>query len=69
MLGPLCARWFGRAAHGDTRLRFPSSQVAMLAMMPWIIAHAWYGAQIESLTDKVSKQGGKGANRCCRLGP
>jgi hypothetical protein len=22
-------------------------------MIPWIAAHAWYGAQIESLTDKV----------------
>ena len=36
-----------------SRCPFRSFALAMFAMVPWIVAHAWYGAQIESLTDKV----------------
>lgn len=35
-----------------SRCSFANFVGGFIAMAPWIVAHAWYGAQIETLTDK-----------------
>lgn len=47
---PDCIINFSMGCSRCTLLQFTGG---FFAMIPWILAHAWYGAQIENLTDKV----------------
>lgn len=40
-------------AMSTSKCSFPSFALAMFAMLPWIVVHAWYGTNIESLTDQT----------------